>query len=193
MHWRKLASVMLIFMSILPGGLAAAQGDPLNPHGSIPWPVPPFPVLASPTPYRSRPTPTPQPYTVTPSPTPTGTATPTSTPAPAVTEQSELATLVGQNQVIQATLDAMTGQTVGDYGMATAAAQIGGYARYFFGYAKGLELNHIRGAGIVVTFVLVAVVFVVLVRLITLAVPVMGTMARWMLDILRLVAELLPF
>ena len=193
----KLRTVLIV-LGLL--GLAAAPalaqgGDPLNPSGAIPWAIPAWPILASPTAYNVRPTPTAQVYTVTPTPSPTATATPTVTPtsAPADYEQSSMATIAAENSHINATLQAMTGQDIEGQNLGGAVDEIGNYARYFFGYVKGLELNNIRGMGIVVSFLITALVTILLTKIITAALPMMTTFAKWTMDLLRLVAEFLPF
>lgn len=188
---------VLIVLGLL--GLAAApalaQGDPLNPGGSIPWPIPAWPILASPTAYPLRPTPTTQVYTITPTPSPTATATPTPSPtsAPADYEQSSMATIAAENSHINATLQAMTGQDIEGQNLGGAVDEIGNYAAYFFGYVKGLELNNIRGMGIVISFLITALVTILLTKIITAALPMMTTFAKWTIDLLRLVADFLPF
>ena len=198
----RVRTVLALVIVLVLAAPAAAQGtkgsskdDPLNPRGSIPWAIPAWPYLLSPTPYPIRPSPTPQLFTVTPTPTYTPTATPTVTPTPAPNdaERAQLATLAAENSEINATLQAMTGQDIVGQNMGGALDQIGGYAAYFFGYVKGLQLNNIHGMGMVISFLILALAAILLTRILTAVLPMMTTFARWTLDVLKLVAEFLPF
>jgi len=198
----RLRTVLVLLALLVLAAPVAAQGtkgsskdDPLNPSGSIPWAIPAWPYLLSPTPYPIRPSPAPQLFTVTPTPTPTPTLTPTITPTPAPNdaERESLATLAAENSDINATLAAMTGQEIGGQNISGAVDQIGGYASFFFGYVKGLQLNNIHGMGMVISFLILALAAILLTKIITAVLPMMTTVARWTLDVLKLVAEFLPF
>ena len=192
----KALLILIVLMALAtPAGAQGYKGtpDPLQPVGPLPWPVPVLPYLRSPTPWPTVATPTPLAATYTPSPTATATLTPTPPATPHDTEHESMATLVGQNQEAIQTLQALDGQTAGDLSMATAAAQVGDYAGQFFAYAKGLELFNIKGTGGVVTFMLLAFLFVILVILGTAILPMLATLANWIVKILRLLGEFIPF
>jgi hypothetical protein len=202
MRWQRRASALfLITLLALAAAPVAAQGgskyatpDPLNPPGVLPWQLPYVQPLNSPTPYPVRDTPTPVSITatLTPTPTPTDTPTPTPTFVEHSGEHDQIATLAAQQSDAMATLD-FTGQQVQGQTMATAAADIGRYTGQFFAYAKGLQLFNVKGLGGVMGFLILSVVFVLLVNIAVAGLPIFAAIARWTFDLLRLVAEFLPF
>lgn len=167
--------------------------DPLYPCGAIPWPIPQFTVLSSPTPYTPRPSPTPVPITPTPSNTPTPTTTPTPTPTFTNHDQQhdDLGTLVYD---VNQGIDLLDQTPVArDMAAATAAAAVAEYTGVFFSYAKGLQIFNLKGFGGLVGFLLLGVVFIVLVKLSTALIPVLAGIARWIMRIVQLVVDALPF
>lgn len=191
------AATMLLLASLT--GLAMAQGpcgdDDLNPCGPIPWRIPAFPILYSPTPYTPAPTPTPMEATYTPSPTNVPTITPTASPtfSDHGDEFDTFGTLAANQAAVQETLAAMQDQQYNDMSAATAAALVGEYAGTFAGYVKGLQLFNLRGTGGVIGFVLLAIGFALLVFVVTSIIPIVATFARWVMRVAQLVAEFLPF
>jgi len=214
MHSQKRVSTALLLAALLIAAVPVlAQGpstrgavgvgsgdhscneDPLNPCGSLPWSIPVFPPIYSPTPYTPIPTRTPVEITPTPSATHTPTTTPTASPT--FVEHSgdhdQLATLSAQTGDTQATLAAMQDQQIGGMAAATAAAAVGGYAETFAGYMRGLQLLNVRGTGGAMGALLLFLVFVVLVWFATGVIPVIAMFARWIARVAEIVAEFIPF
>lgn len=203
MRWLKPVSVLLALLLLAAPALAQGIGDklhkcnqdPLNPCGSLPWAIPAFPPIYSPTPYT--PIPTRTPVLITPTPSVTNTPTVTPTASPTFSEHGEdhdaLATLGAQTGDSQATLAALQEQQLGGMAAATAAAAVGGYAQTFAGYMRGLQLLNVRGTGGALGALLLFLIFVILVWLITGVVPVIAMFARWIARIAQLVAEFIPF
>ena len=203
MRWLKPVSVLLL--ALLLAAPVAAQGigdklhkcneDPLNPCGSLPWAIPVFPPIYSPTPYTPIPTPTPQEITPTPSTTNTPTVTPTASPtfAEHSGDHDTLATLSAQTGDTQATLSAIQDEQLGGMAAATAAAAVGGYAQTFAGYMRGLQLLNVRGTGGALGALLLFLLFVILVWFATGIIPVFAMFGRWIARIAQIVAEFIPF
>lgn len=196
----------LIILAAFPSLALAQEGegncleDPLYPCGPLPWPLPQYPAILSPTPYTPNPSPTLYDITNTPTPEETDTPTPTVTPIPTAqaheTEHSDLATLAAQSGDAISTLDySDVTLQVQDTPMAagTVVAQMSGYVGSFVGYAKGLTLFNIKGLGGVVLFLILALVFVFFVIFLTSVVPLIGAMARWVIRVGQLIGEFLPF
>ena len=195
-RWIVAAAVILLAGL---AGLAGAQGpcgdDPLNPCGAIPWRIPAYPILYSPTPYTPQPTPTPMEATYTPSSTNTPTVTPTPSPTIAYhgDDHDTFGTLAADQVAVQETLAAMQDQQINNMGAATAAALVGEYAGTFAGYMRGLQLFNIKGTGGVLGFLLLAIAFALLVMIITNIIPIIAVFARWVMRVAQLVAEFIPF
>ena len=194
MATKRIVILFALALALAQAGPALAQGDPLNPSGAIPWPIPQWPILASPTPYPLRPSPTPLTVTVTPTVTTTPTVTPTITPTiGAYNEQHQaIATMVydldqslDQVDYAGAEIEGMTLDDLPD--------RLGGYARYFFAYAKGIRLFPLKPLGGVFTFTVMALVFIMLVKLSTVVLPMAISFYRFIVSMIRLVADFLPF
>ncbi len=199
--WVKaLAACVLVGLAIPSGPVAAQCGrDPLYPCGVIPWPLPNAKALNSPTPYQLQPTPTYIDVTNTPSPTPTATATPPFVTTPTIVYHDDLYTDAGQlvydaDDVLgEINLD----QTVGIDGepapVATVAASLAAYSTRFFSYVKGLTLFNFNGTGGVLTWVILALGFVLVVVVTINLIPIMAGIWRLVLRLLELIAEFIPF
>lgn len=103
---------------------------------------------------------------------------------------------IGGGNVAFETLSPLQGATLNmgtPVNVATSAAQLGGYLGTFFGYARGLTLLNVNGSGGVISFFLAALVFVLLVIVATAAIPIIAAFIKWIIEIVRLIAEFIPF
>jgi hypothetical protein len=203
---RFLTWVSLIVAAIILAAAAApvgAQGcgkDPLYPCGPIPWPIPAMPSWRSPTPYPIRPTPTLVVETPTPSETPTPTATQPYIQTPDYTPGNPVIGDVGDLSGDMA--DAVTSLDMdleinlngtAPAPVSTLAADLANYTSMFFGYAKGLTLFNMRGAGGVMTWVLIMLSVVLITVVVTNMLPVIMAIWRLFIRMLELIAEWIPF
>lgn len=198
--WVKLA---ILLVCALPIGAASAQGgcgrDALNPCGVIPWPLPALPVMRSPTPYQLRPTPTAILMTNTPSPTPSPSATPPFVITPDFESHDDLYDNAGA--LVSQADDAMNSINLdesigigGDAGpVATTAAGLAAYSTRFFSYVKGLTLFNFNGTGGVLTWVLLALGFMLLVIVTINLIPIVTGIFRMVMRLLELIAQFIPF
>ena len=174
--------LILVVMFMVVGALTADAGDCGNglPCGPIPWSLPAFPVLASPTPmptYSASATslPTVTPTNFTPSPTSTATSTPSATftpsPTPTLTPAFDTEELGDQMLTLGAILDAtpisveINGTPVS---VSTQIAMTGSGIEDIFGKAKGIfgadwgpfdPLFQAFMVGVGVTFFVVAITY----------------------------------
>jgi len=146
--------VVLVILAALPSGLIAAQDDCGNglPCGPIPWSLPAWPTMESPTPigtqydyltvtYTATPTST---YTPTATPTSTYTPTPTATWTPQDTATPFLTDVAIEDSVATAQAAAqVTAITVVDaQGTPVAKEDVSGFVDpMIFGYIKGLSAD----------------------------------------------------
>lgn len=202
MSLRTWGKLIIVIGLLLPVGAAAAQGcgrDVLNPCGVIPWPLPSIKSISSPTPYQLRPTPTPQPYTNTPSPTPTATNTPPFVITPTIIAHDDLydsaGSVVGQaNDMIDEFDFDATINLGGDAApVATTAAGLAAYSTRFFSYVKGLTLFNFSGTGGVLTWVILALGFVLLVVVTINLIPIVSGIFKVVMRLLELIAQFIPF
>lgn len=171
-------------------------GLPFSPCGSLPWNIPVLPTFyyPSPTIMPTVPTNTPIPITATPSQTGTpGTATPVPSATPPF-DTSSLSTFTGGIDSFSGTLMAQATQDVSIDGTPQSinilAEQIGSGAAMPFAYAKGLQLTNFGGTGGIVSFIILIIAFMLLVKLFLFAFPIL----RGLLDIvLKVITAFKPF
>lgn len=190
---------LLIMLGILLIAIPlSAQGDCGNglPCGPIPWELPAYPILQSPTPINadvdgSHLLVTP---TITPSPTPTLTLTPTFTPSPTITPYFEQTAINGQ----LATLENLRGTPEGvNNAQGTPIALLNvqanmNEASIFIAYAKGLNTNIFGPFSPVVTVALFALSVGFFMTAAKVLIPILVFMVGLVRKIVSFILEFIP-
>lgn len=198
----KALGILLVLLAMVSPALGQ-DCDEGRPCGAVPWRLPSWPRLASPTPMPTIVatvilTPTPS---VTPTPTATGptpTPGPSATPSPAPTATSAI-DLSGMNDQI-ATLGALQSGTQPAVANAQGTpmsqtelfADLGSDAGLIFGYARGIGDISLGKLSPLFWFVLTTFSLILLVKISTFLLPLLAAAFGLFRELLRLVLEFLP-
>jgi hypothetical protein len=157
----------------------------------MPWLVPAFPTLALPSPtiLATLPSPTPVPITATPSitNTPMGGASATVTPG----GFDSVNTLIAQNSALLNTMIAQSTAVISISGTPQSAAvlatQVGGNVGTLFGTIKGVQSATHNKTFAVISFMFLALMFVIIVMVLTTFPPMIIGFLRFIFEIIRTV------
>jgi len=178
---RLLMILFLLFILSTPIYADCQQGLPCGP---VPWNVPSFGQLASPTPYPT--------VIVNLTSTPTQTATPGPGTASAPTATPQLDTSGINNQV--GTLQSIIQQTpVATFAPSFGAQNLSTNSQTFFGYVLGLGNVHFGPLTPLLTFFLFSFLYVLGVKLALILLPLLAALFGFFRNIVSLILEFLPF
>lgn len=192
--------VALLLVTALP---ALAQNVPCGygnhlPCGVLPWPLPSWPVLLSPTPRPDQwgapviatPTPT---ATFTPSPTATATNTPTITPTAPFDPTSVGNAAATLSAVMIGTELPVLNAEGTPINSDTELQNISSSAGDFFGYIRGLTAGTFGAFTPLITFSLTALGITLTVKLAAIGLPVILAIYGFIRKLINLILEFIPF
>lgn len=172
---------LLLFILSAPVYADCQNGQPCGP---VPWRLPFYPPLPSPTAFPT--------VIVTITSTPTQTATPGPGTASAPTATPQLDTSGINNQV--ATLQGIIQQTpVATFSPAFGGDDLSANSQTFFGYVLGLQDVHFGILTPLLTFLVFSLGYTLAVKLVLMLLPVLSALFGLISRIISLILEFLPF
>lgn len=183
---------LLIILIVLAGALTpvAAQNCGGLPCGAIPWQIPEFPALSSPTPYPT------SAITATPTATATPTNAPTNTPQPTASPTVDFASLGGGVGALEGMLTG-TPQTIYNaqgtpVAVGTLASGYNTNAVMALSYIKALQGADFGVITPLIQFFVGALVFVLAIKLLEMSIPFIAILFGALRRVVQLVLDFIP-
>jgi hypothetical protein len=186
-------SLLILLALILLAAPVAAQDDDCGnglPCGPIPWPLPGWPIMSSPTPLGVVGEALPGQPTFTPTPTPTDTPEPTITPT-LFFEEDPLEEAI---ETLQAVFEATTVPVTGVDDQEVSGDDIAGFVDpTFFGYVRGFSVNMLGPFAPLGSLLLAIVGLTIFTTIIRVTLPVIAALIGFIRKVVSFVMDLIPF